>query len=35
MTDVADTLRERGARYGVFTTHAAITQSKTDRGQNQ
>ena len=27
MTDITDTLKERGNRYGAFTEHARITQN--------
>jgi hypothetical protein len=34
MTDIADTLAERGARYGNFTDHAAHAQSLQDTMRN-
>lgn len=33
MTDVTETLKERGSRYGAFNTHAAITQRLKDAMQ--
>jgi hypothetical protein len=38
MTEIAETLKERGSRYGEFTTHAQVSQSIQDvmiRGYNK